>query len=107
MHYEQYYQLATKEQYLASMDTQEEKDALEASLSSCRVLQQAPTLYNNMRCCGDFTTATGMIIRHLEFANGYMQMMWAKAATTQDFSMIPFKIDELNLILANEPSEEV
>ena len=46
-----------------------------------------------------------MLIRHLEFSNGYMQSMWAKAVETQDYSMIPFKIEELQVILANEPQE--
>lgn len=101
MHYEQYYQLATQEKFL-SMGVEL------ADLATCRCLQQAPTVYENMRGLTDpFTTETGMLIRHLEFSNGYMQSMWATAVETQDFSMIPFKLEELQVILANEPSEEV
>lgn len=99
MHYEQYYQLATKEKFLAS-------GVSESDLATCRELKQAPTVYSNLRgLTQDFTTQTGMLIRHLEFSNGYMQSMWAKAVETQDYSMIPFKKEELEIILANEPQE--
>ena len=99
MHYEQYYQLATEQQFLAM--------GVElADLATCRCLKQAPTVYENMRgLTDDFKTETGMLIRHLEFSNGYMQSMWAKAVETQDYSMIPFKKEELEVILANEPQE--
>lgn len=100
MHYEQYYQLATKEKFI-------EMGVLDSDLCTCRELKQEPTTYQNLRGLGDFTTQTGMLIRHLEFSNGYMQSMWAKAVETQDYSMIPFKKEELEIILANEPSEEV
>lgn len=96
MHYEQYYQLATEQQFL---DIGIEL----ADLTTCRVIQQANQTYTNMRGLGNFEVTTGMLIRHLEFSNGYMQSMWASG----DNSLVPFKIDELNLILANEPSEEV
>ena len=101
MHYEQYYQIATEQQFLDM--------GVEAmDLCTCRKLLQEPTIYENMRGLSEpFTTETGMMIRHLEFSNGYMQSMWARAVETQDFSMIPFKIEELQVILENEPSEEV
>ena len=99
MHYEQYYQLATKEKFIAMGVSEED-------LATCRALQQAPTVYSNMRGLPqDFTTATGMLIRHLEFSNGYMQSMWANAVETQDYSMIPFKKEEIEIILSNEPQE--
>lgn len=101
MHYEQYYQLATKEKFL-SMGVSED------DLATCRALKQTPTVYSNMRgLTTDFTTETGMLIRHLEFSNGYMQSMWANAIETQDCCMLPFKKEEIEIILANEPSEEV
>lgn len=101
MHYEQYYQLATEQQFL-------DMGVKLSDLCTCRKLLQEPTVYSNMRSLtSDFTTETGMLIRHLEFSNGYMQSMWAKAAELQDFSMIPFKKEELEIILANEPQEEV
>jgi len=95
----QYFQLATEEKFLAM--------GVELSdLNTCRKLLQAPTVYQNMRgLTTDFTTETGMLIRHLEFSNGYMQSMWVNAVETQDYSMLPFKKEELMIILANEPSE--
>jgi len=101
MHYEQYYQIATQKQFL-------DNGVDPADLATCRALTQAPTVYKNMRgLTQDFATETGMLIRHLEFSNGYMQSMWAKAVETQDFTMIPFKIEEVQTILANEPQGEV
>jgi len=100
MHYEQYYQIATKQRYLDS-------GVSESDLATCRTIKQANKVYPNMRNCGDFTVETGMLIRHLEFSNGYMQQMWAEAVATQDCSLIPFKKEELELILANEPQEDV
>jgi len=100
MHYEQYYQIATRQTYLDS-------GVSESDLATCRELQQELTVYPNMRGCGDFTVEPGMLIRHLEFSNGYMQTMWANAVATQNCCLIPFKIEELQVILANEPSEEV
>lgn len=99
MHYEQYYQLATEAKFLSM--------GVELSdLTTCRCLLQEPTVYENMRGLAEpFSTETGMMIRHLEFSNGYMQSMWANAVETQDYSMIPFKIEELQIILANEPQE--
>lgn len=118
MHYEQYYQVATEQQYL-------DNGVLIEELSTCRRLKQSASVYNGVRNIDsdleqlaidygvdvtpikNFEVKTKMIIRHLEFSNGYMQRMWIKALITQDFSMIPFKIEELNTILANEPFEEV
>lgn len=101
MHYEQYYQIATLEKFL-------EMGVSESDLLTCRSLKQSPTVYSNLRgLTQDFTTSTGMLIRHLEFSNGYMQSMWANAVETQDYSMLPFKKSEVELILLNEPQEEV
>lgn len=99
MHYEQYYQIATEAKFI-------EMGVNLADLSTCRAIQQAPSAYSNMRGLTEpFQIQTGMLIRHLEFSNGYMQAMWAKASETGDTSMLPFKKEELEIILANEPSE--
>ena len=101
MHYEQYYQLATEAKFI-------EMGVELSDLVTCRVIQQTSRAYPGLRGLSEpFQVETGMLIRHLEFSNGYMQSMWAQAVETQDFSMIPFKFDELQVILANEPSEEV
>lgn len=118
MHYEQYFQVATKEKFLAD-------GISESDLLTCRKLKQQVTYYENIRNIDpsieqlaidygvdikqvkNFNSKTGMIIRHLEFSNGNMQNMWIKAIITQDFALVPFKKEELEEILANEPQEEV
>lgn len=99
MHYEQYYQIATQADYEANGIACED-------LTTCRVIQQNDKTYTDMRGTGSFQLKKGMIIRHLEFSNGFMQNMWANASKNNDDSMIPFKLSELNIILENEPQEE-
>jgi|GEM_PF-3227782 len=114
MHYEQYYQVATVEKFAENGVTAEE-------LCTCSQIKQANKVYKKLRTIDDelikqaldakvdvkkltdFSVATKMYIRHLEFSNGKMQRMWLKAIVSNDFSMIPLKFDELKQILANEP----
>ena len=63
--------------------TKEQFDVYELDLSNARQLSD------------------GRYIRHLEYSNGQMKFMWS------DANMQPITREELDLILVNEPQEEV
>lgn len=63
-------------------------------LSNARQLKQA----------GEYN---GMYVRHLELSNGNMALMWEDSVIEDTLDLKPITRAELDVILANEPREEV